>query len=61
LYHEPGGPLDFIEVGVIGADRGGAAAPALMIQLPSGARVEIAAGADAAMVGAILLAAKAAS
>ena len=60
LYEAVGGPLSFVEVGAVG-DAAAAGAPALTIELPCGARVSVAAGMDAALLGALLLAVKAAS
>ena len=54
---EPG----FVEAGVIGIEASERAAPALEIDLPCGAKVKLAAGADGAMLASILLAVKAAS
>jgi hypothetical protein len=61
LYGEPGGPLAFIEAGLIGGEASGRETPALEIELPCGAKVKVAAGVDAAMLGSILRAVRAAS
>ncbi len=61
LYSEAGGPLAFVEAGVIGGEACGRGAPALEIELPCGARVKVAAGMDPALLGPLLLAVRAAS
>jgi len=61
LYGEAGGPLSFVEAGVIGDEAAGRETPALEIELPCGAKVKVAAGADGAMLRSILLAVRAAS
>jgi hypothetical protein len=62
LYRAPGGPLDFVELGVVGErPLCGPSAPAMEIDLPCGAKVRIGAGVDAAMLGTILAAVRAAS
>jgi hypothetical protein len=61
MYEEAGGPLSFVEVGAVEGSSAGVSAPALTIELPSGARVSVAAGMDAALLEPLLLAVKAAS
>jgi transposase len=52
----PGGPMDFIDLGVVGQG-----APMIEIELPCGAKVRVGANIEAAALGPILLAVKAAS
>jgi len=56
LGEAPGGPMDFLDLGVIGR-----AAPMIEIDLPCGAKVRVAADIEVAALGPILLAVKAAS
>jgi transposase len=56
LGESPGGAMDFLDLGVIG--RG---PPMVEIDLPCGAKVRVGADVEAAALGAILLAVKAAS
>jgi transposase-like protein len=60
LDARPGGPMDFIDLGVIGA-RAPRAESVIEIDLPCGAKVRVGADVEAAALGAILLAVKAAS
>lgn len=60
LDERPGGPLDFIDLGVVGAP--GPGAPAMIeIELPGGAKVRASSDMDAGSLRDILLAVKAAS
>ncbi len=61
LSGEAVGAAGFIDVGLIGVEAPGRETPALEIELPCGAKVKVAAGSDAAMLGSILLAVRAAS
>jgi hypothetical protein len=61
MYGEADGPLAFVDVGVIGGEAGGGVTPALEIELACGARVKVAAGMDAGLLGPLLLAVRAAS
>jgi len=61
LYGEAGGPLAFVEAGMIAGAAREPEAPALEIELPCGARVKVAGLVDAGLLGPILLAVRAAS
>lgn len=63
MYEETEESVAFVDLGIVG-DGGpciGRGAPALEIELPSGAKVKVGAGADAALLVSILSAVKAAS
>lgn len=63
FYGAPGGPMDFIDLGVVGGGATPAVRPAPMIEidLPCGAKVRVGANVEARALGPILLAVKAAS
>jgi transposase-like protein len=60
LYARPGGPMDFVDLGVVGSAAAGAGAGLIEIELPNRVRVRVAAAIEGEALRRVLAAVKAA-